>query len=349
MSDLNNAWSLDKVRDIIQKSQKPNFEEQNGPKVAFLPEGIHKIRWFFDPTGELFRESMSNRVGRTRFMCPDFAARQDRLGNYPECAICKHQKEKEEWRGRCRYNCMVYGHLYETKNPSEYWQPDTTYVILGNSKLRNALIETLENLVDDGADMLMGMLTPTVKGFISNTNVTRGTAGGVSVQVLTKMVDPIELGDWYIPLSEVTYVPSVFDSETYEAAVEEYFENLEAKTEKEDGEDGDEETDEVEVVETSDDDSDDDEEESEEDDDEDGGVAVATQKKSKVTPAKTAAKKASTRAKSKAKATASDMPDGITLEMLPDDCPGWSLFRSDNPVCVMCDYNVDCIAVSGAE
>ena len=336
MTEMNNAWSLDKVRDIIQKNQKPNFEEQNGPKVAFLPEGIHKIRWFFDPNGELFRESMSNRIGRTRFMCPDFAARQDRIGTYPECAICKHQKEKEEWRGRCRYNCMVYGHLYETKSPSEYWQPDSTYVILGNSKLRNALLETLENLVDDGSDMLMGMLTPTVKGFISNTNVTRGTAGGVSIQVLTKMVDPIELGDWYVPLSEVSYIPSVFDMETYEAAAEEYFEKFEATSEEEGSDDEDDEE-EVEVVEASDD----------EDEDDEGGVAVATKKKSTV--AKTAAKKASTRAKSKTKSVADTLPDGITVDMLPDDCPGWSLFRSDNPTCVMCDYNVDCIAVNGAE
>lgn len=334
MADISNsAWSLNKVREIIAANQKPDNKEQLGPQIAFLPEGVHKIRWFFDPDGELYRESMSGRVGRTKFMCPNFAARTDRLGTYPDCAICRHQTENEEWRGKCRYNCMVYGYLYETKNPGEYWQPDNAYVICGNSKLRKGLLETLENLVEDGADMLMGMLTPTVQGFISSTNVTRGTQGGVAIQVLTKMVEPIELGDWYIPLNKVTYMPTEFDPEVYEAAVAEYFEGVEA-SEEADTDDG--KGDDTVLVTEEDDEVE--EEEVEE------PVIVSVKEK-----VKASAKKSKAKVTAEATAAIAELPEGVTLEMLPEECPGWSEYNPGQPVCVMCDYNIDCMTAAEAK
>jgi hypothetical protein len=332
MSEVNSAWSLDKVRQIIAQNAKPDREERTGPQIAFLPEGVHKIRWFFDPNGELYREAMSGRVGRTKFMCPNFAARTDRLGTYPDCAICRHQTEKEEWRGKCRYNCMVYGYLYETKNPGEYWQADNAYVICGNSKLRKALVETLENLVDDGADMLMGMLTPTVKGFISSTNVTRGTQGGVAIQVLTKMVDPIELGDWYVPLNKVTYMPTEFDAEVYEAAVSEYFEGVAAQDEETSSDDNEGDADTT-VAEAS--------VEVEDEDEEELSEPVIEVVKANV--------KAAKKAKAPVATAVAELPDGISLDMLPEECPGWAEYNPGRPVCVMCDYNIDCMTAAEAK
>ena len=68
-----NVFSLDKVREILSSNQKPR-EERSGPPIAFLPSGKHSIRWFFDPTGELYRECRIGRVGRTRFLIGDNAA-----------------------------------------------------------------------------------------------------------------------------------------------------------------------------------------------------------------------------------------------------------------------------------
>jgi hypothetical protein len=324
----NDVFSLDKLRDIIAKNQKPEREDRSGPSIAFLPEGVHKIRWFFDPEGELYREAMAGRIGRAKFMCPNFAARTDRVGTYPECAICKHQNDVEQYKHKCRYNCMVYGYLYETKSPSEYWQPDNAYVILGNSKLRKALVEMLENLVDDGADMLMGMLTPTVKGYISSTNVTRGTQGGVAIQVLTKMADPIPLDDWYVPLTQVSYMPGEFDSEVYDAAVTEYFDNLAPAAATTDDEESD---DTVTTV-------------AEDDKDEDFTVEEVVE---------AAVEVAKSKAKKKSEPVVVDdeveLPDDITLDMLPEDCPGWAKYAADRPVCVLCDYNIECMTVTAAK
>lgn len=331
----NDVFTLDNLRKIIDDNKKPDRELNNGPQIAFLPEGVHKIRWFFDPTGALFREGMAGKVGRTRFMCPDFAARTDRIGKYPECAICKHQASINQFKNKCRYNCMAYGYLYETKNPSEYWQPNNAYVILGNSKLRKALLEMLDNLIDDGADMLMGMLTPTVKGFVSSTSVTRGTQGGVAIQVLTRQVEPISLDEWFIPLHDVTYMPNSFDPEVYDAAVEEYFENVE-EVEPEDTTTDDEDEETTSVVEDEEEDLEEDEEEEEE---EDVPVVVET-----VTPkAKTSTKKKVTPKKTVT------LPDDITIDMLPEGCPGWAEYSPSHPVCVLCDYNIDCMTDAEAK
>ena len=333
MVEVNNdVFSLDKLRDIIAKNQKPEREERSGPSIAFLPPGVHKIRWFFDPTGELYREAMAGRIGRAKFMCPNFAARSDRIGTYPECAICKHQNDAQQFKHKCRYNCMVYGYLYETKAPSEYWQPDNAYVILGNSKLRKALVEMLQNLVDDGADMLMGMLTPTVKGYISSTNVTPGTQGGVAIQVLTKMSDPIPLDDWYIPLNDVTYMPNEFDSEIYDAAVAEYFESIAptVPVKTEEGGVEEEPPEEINVEEVV-----------------EAAVEVAKSKAKK----KPETSEVEDETKSVAVAVADDveLPDDITLDMLPDDCPGWAKYAADRPVCVLCDYNIECMTQTAAK
>jgi len=318
MVEVNNSiYSLDKLRKIISDNQVPDREKNSGPSIGFLPVGTHKIRFFFDPTGELYREACAGRMGRAKFMCPNFAARTDRVGSYPECEICKHQMVMEQYKHKCRYQCMVYGFLYDTKSASEYWQPNNAYVILGNSKLRKALVKMLENLVDEGADMLMGMLTPNIRGFYASVTVTKGTQGEVAIQLLPTTVDPIELDEWYIPLSEVTYMPNEFDSEVYEAAVAEYMENIAPSVPvpvDEDDDDDEEETlvlNEKEVVEAV--------------------VEVAKSKAKKKTEAKIVADKV-------------ELPDDITLDMLPDKCPGWAKYAADRPVCVLCDFNIECMS-----
>lgn len=317
----NSVFSLDKLRKIIADNQAPDRDQNSGPSIGFLPVGTHKIRFFFDPTGELYREACAGRMGRTKFMCPNFAARTDRVGTYPECEICKHQTEMKQFKHKCRYQTMVYGYLYDTKNANEYWQPNKAYVIMGNSKLRKALVKMLENLVDEGADMLMGMLTPNIKGFYASVTVTKGTQGEVAIQLLPTTVDPIELDDWYVPLNDVSFMPNEFESEVYEAAVAEYMESIAPTVPEpvEEDEDDDDDTpvlDEKEVVEAA--------------------VEVAKSKAKKKTEAKVASDEV-------------ELPDDITLDMLPDDCPGWAKYAADRPVCVLCDYNIECMTVTAAK
>ena len=333
----------DTIRRIIEENQKNSSDERSGPNVAFLPEGRHSIRWYFDPIGELFREVMIGRVGKKRFVCPDFLARKDRNGDYPSCRLDEISKERDQWRDKCRYHCMVYGHLYDTKNPGEYWTPGKSYVIIGNSFLRRALLDMLENLQENGMDMLLAMLTPNVQGFFSSVSVTKGQQGNIAIQVLTKRVDPIELGDWYQPLSDV-YIQSTFDPKAYGDAIAEYIANLPAVEGEEKEEEGDEETTEVVTVGS-----------------QKPSVAPATLSEAdaaavlndsavdlspRVTPMPTSKGTKASKTTPRHKA---ELPEEITEDMLPDGCPGWGMYNTALTTCALCPFNVECMTVGDAK
>ena len=333
-----NLFNADRINKIIDENQKGGGEERSGPSISFLPEGRHTIRWFFDPNADLFREVMIGRVGKKRFVCPDFLARRDKTStiDYPVCRLDELAKERDDWRAKCRYQCMAYGYVYDTKNPGEYWTAGKPYVILGNSFLRRALVEMLENLRENGMDMLLAMLTPTATGFFSSVGVTKGQQGNVSIQVLTKKVDAIELGEWYVPLGDV-YITNTFDSKIYEEAVAEYLALAPGEEgSAESGEDQDGET----VTARS--------------------AAAApttvnagefleetpiTTLSPRVTPTKT---KTSTAAKVVPQNRA-ELPEHLTQEMLPTGCPGWGAYNTALTTCALCPYNVECMTVGDAK
>jgi hypothetical protein len=41
------------------------------------------------------------------------------------------------------------------------------------------------------------------------------------------------------------------------------------------------------------------------------------------------------------------LPSGITLQMLPDDCPGWGNYAFALP-CGLCDFNLQCMQAQDA-
>lgn len=344
------AFNSDHIRKIIEASHKGNSGDNNGPNVAYIPEGRHTIRWFFDPTGALFREVMIGRVGKKRFVCPDFLSRVDKTSgiDYPPCEIDAIAKERDTWKDKCRYHCLAYGYVYDTKNANEYWKAGAPCVIIGNSYLKRALLEMLENLQENGMDMLLAMLTPQVRGFFSSVSVTKGQQGNIAIQVLAKSVEPIELGEWYRPLSDV-YINREFDEKTYNEAVSEYKANLpeveDAVAEAAAG-----------VL---------------EDQDTVEHLTVSTAKPM-VTPVTSASfassntdadadldaeaveisprvQKPGTAAKKTTRKRTGEMPDGVTLEMLPDGCPGWASYQVDSPICALCDYNIDCMGSGDAK
>ncbi len=341
----NSVYTPDNIRKIIAENQKGDYDDRTGPTIGFIPEGRHVIRWFFDPTGKLFREVMIGRVGKKRFVCPDFLARTDKITSYPFCEIDRIAKERDLWRDKCRYHCMVYGVLYETKNATEYWKLDngqpTTFVIIGNSYLKRALLEMLENLQDNGMDMLLAMLTPNVRGFFSSVNVTKGQQGNIAIQVLTKSVDPVVLGDWYVPLSEV-YIQNEFDEKSYREAVAEYTANLTPVS----GVNGTTPTtvfaqgilDEMDgenlssfstpaVVST-----------------EPGEATVGLSPRIERVDVTSSVPK-----KSVKKKNAMTLPDSLTADMLPEGCPGWGNYTFDLTTCALCDYNINCMTASDAQ
>jgi len=329
-------FSPNKIKQIILDNQKNSSEERTGPAVAFLPEGRHSIRWFFDPKGEIYREVVIGRVNKKRFICPNFMSRIDKMNTYPTCRICDEAQERDRWKDKCRYNCMVYGYLLDTKNPGEYWKAGQPYVIIGNSYLRRALVDMMENLYEDGMDMLMSMLTPNVKGFISNTSVTKGQQGNISIQVLTKSMEALNLGDWYLPLDQV-YLKAGFELKAYEDAVEEYLANLE----QEEAEDAEEETGDGSevgtIVQTS------------------SNGANPTSAAATVTTnlddgmIEVTTRKPTLPKKVTKRGAVAELPDHITLDMLPEGCPGWGQYNSANTVCALCEHNLDCMSTQDSK
>lgn len=343
--ELNQSvYSPDNIRKIIQENQRSGQDERTGPTIGFIPEGRHVIRWFFDPTGKLFREVMIGRVGKKRFVCPDFLARSDRVTSYPTCEIDRIAKEADLWRDKCRYHCMVYGVLYETKNANEYWKLDngdpTTYVIIGNSYLKRALLEMLENLQDNGMDMLLAMLTPNVRGFFSSVNVTKGQQGNIAIQVLNKSVDPVKLAEWYVPLSEV-YIQDEFDEKMYYEAVAEYTAGVAPHVVSVNGTSS---TVPVKGILDAEDDATIDSfyvptvlpGESAE-----NAESLLDANAVDLSPrVETASQRKSVRKK------ALTLPEGVTNDMLPEGCPGWGNYTVDLLACGLCDYNINCMTVS---
>ncbi len=45
------------------------------------------------------------------------------------------------------------------------------------------------------------------------------------------------------------------------------------------------------------------------------------------------------------KSEAHDLPEGLTLEMLPAGCPGWGKYSMDLMTCGLCRVNLECLSV----
>lgn len=345
----------DIINGIMEENQKPS-QRDSGPTIGFLPDGRHLIRFFLDPTAKLFRETKVGRVGKRRFVCPDWMSRHDKTSDtiYPDCELDAHCREHEEkWRDACRYHCMVYGVLYKTNNQSEYWKVEdgkpTPYLIVGNSKLKQALLDMLGTLREHGMDMLVAMLNPTSRGVYAAVTVTKGQQGSISIQVLTNSVDPIQLDEWYIPLSEA-FMKNEFDEKMYRDAMSEYKANLapepgsaeaEAASILDDMDGEGNEVEEIALTSTSSVSQPTTTEFEFPDEDEEAEVVPAPVAKATPAPAKT--KKAPVAKK------AATLPDNITLEMLPEECPGWGNYSNDNRTCGLCDYNLECMTLGDAK
>ena len=385
MVDINANHTVSKVHELLKKNREMNERRsQNGPAIAFLPEGQHKIRWFFDPEGTVYREVMTNRQDKTRFHCPNFLSNRDKDLKLPECEACARADATDDWRVRCRYNCMIYGYLYDTKSSNKYWEPGKPYVILGNSKLRRSIVEMMEALIEEEESLLMSMITPQVPGCVANVNVTRGAQGSVNIQVLPKTVDPIEIGDWYQPLHQV-WIPEGFDQEAYDTGMKSLKASWEAE-ESEDAEtvtledDGDlTDADDVNVADLLDDiaaETSDDTEEATVNPKGEDPVATTEEvvedelmpeTSAPTTPESDEPEVVVEDAEEPVEALSDDavepeideipeveenfdlvpFPEGVEA-LVPEECPGWAKYKPTQAPCLVCVKSVDCLAVVDA-
>jgi hypothetical protein len=318
-------FSVDSIRAAIDKSKAST--RPDGPSVTFLPEGQHKIRWFFDPEGEIYREVVIHRAGRKWLHCPDWLSEKDPEGAYPPCGFCQLADDRDDWKIRRRFNYLVYGYLVDTKQKGEYWQAGNAYMVVGNTRLKRALMEMLEALVDEGEELLLNMLTPDIKGYVTTTTVTKGSQGNVSIQILPTTVDPIELGDWYKPLAE-SWVSPTFNLDEFRLSFKEFKAALAEEDQEAAAAAAEEEVPEVPVSKPA-----------------PKSTPAVEEEEVEEMPVEVKVKNLSPKVNKPAKAEAADstLPDGVTLDMLPEECPGWAKYNAGQPVCVICDYNIECM------
>ena len=223
-------YNLDKIRQLIKSDDEGQQDNKySGPRTAFLPAGMSEIRFFMDPEDNLYREVKYRWIGRNCIPCIDSPSTKRAAESPRKCGFCKIADSLNDWRSRCRYNCMVYGYLESTKNETEYWKPGNTYAILGNTRLRRSLLDLMRGLMEDeeAEDYMMAMLNPALKGPYTRVIVTSGQTGTVNINhVMMKTIEAVPIDDaWYKPLDEVMVKPQV-DHEKYVEGLRQFLTGL---------------------------------------------------------------------------------------------------------------------------
>jgi hypothetical protein len=219
-------FSLETLRQAVTltprgPSDPPEEKPPVGPPVGFPPQGQHVIRWFVDPEGEYRREVKVHHVGsRLRTHCPDFLRSQHPQADYPTCAICRLARQRHAWKLEAKFIYMHYGLLLETDNVQKYWQPGQSYVIAGRLPLKRALDGLVQILLDKKTEAVEALFNPHIPGYATRVSVRQGTQGSpVTIRPLfNKLLPPMELGDWYIPLAEY-WLPEACSLDDYEAVL----------------------------------------------------------------------------------------------------------------------------------
>lgn len=331
MSEIaSTPFNMNAVRKTIEKNK--NESKTSGPSIGFLPEGDHKIRWLFDPEGEIYREVVCHRGGKRWILCPDWLAEKDSENEYPVCGFCKLAEERDDWKIKRRFNYLAYGHVVETKNVSEYWDADTTYVIIGNTRLKRSLVEMLETLADDSEEYLLTMLTPIMSGPFTNVQVTKGSQGSVNITptVSAKKCPPMKFEeDEYQPLSKC-WVSTKFEINAYTAALKETKDQL-AEQEKESASDN---------------------MDAENNPAPEGKPvsplaavtsALGEDEPTDVVTNVTVTDEAPTPAEETSAPATTEEIVAPPADQLPEDCLGWTKYDPSQPACIVCDFSMDCM------
>lgn len=222
--------SSDILNDIINKSKSYGGSAYEGPytPTAFLPEGSHVVRIFVDPESNLIRNLIVHQKFGKKFRCPNHLKRikVDGHENLPECQACKYAEmlDQSQWMSSpgARSVSIIYMKLYETSQPSEYWEAGKVYAIIGNKKLRDAVLGMIESMAKHAREYAASIINPTTPTQKLTLTFTKGAQGAVQLNSIPgSEAPPVELGDWYKPLSQV-FIPEEFDEKQYNEYIASY-------------------------------------------------------------------------------------------------------------------------------
>jgi hypothetical protein len=112
---------------------------------------------------------------------------------------------------------MMYGYLYTTSRPDQFWQPGRPYVIIGNALMANAIKATIASVRFRNPVLLSTLYKPQEPGPITLVTVEKGRHSAVTMTPqLDESHPPIPLGPWYQPLEQV-WLPARFSPTDYDA------------------------------------------------------------------------------------------------------------------------------------
>lgn len=327
-------FNASKLKAIIDKSKEESAKRSNndssGARIAFLPEGKHKIRLFFDTTGELYRTAVTHKGPEGQVLCPDYLSEKDSSREYPECVFCRAAEEQDDWRLNRRFNIMTFGQLIQTDSPGDYWEAGNVYCIVGNTKYRKAIDSFLSSLFEDSSEYLMTLFDPQINGGYLSIDVTKGTQGSIAITVIPgKSAEAIPTEDWWKPLSEVWISPT-FNDEKYATNSEAFLKELGGAPASEDSQSA------QTTSETSDAESD---ESKKSEPEEVKPTTSVTQETAAPAPKVDSSNLAENQV---------IVSDGRTLT-LPDEVVAnkcWQTYDPSNPMCIICEVNADCMMAS---
>ena len=217
---------LDKFREMYEQSQrksKPSkVEPEKSALIGFPTKGNHIVQFFSGPDGRVLRKVIVHHNGRSNVThCPDFYKDKKSNQDYPKCEICLISEQKKIWRYKVKFLHMIYGLLIETDNPKDYWRPGEIYIVLMDKKLHDAFNRMAKPFLDKDIDLWNAFLDPNVSSFgthISSQEIAQGSFLDMK-PMFESTLPPIELGDWYKPLSEC-WLPEEFNMSDYKQVLE---------------------------------------------------------------------------------------------------------------------------------
>ena len=225
------VFNQSKLLDIINKAkQETEGKSNNGfaprTNLFWQTNGTHKVRIFHDPAGELFAHFLFHKLGKDKTVCPNVLKRKDKVkyATLPDCEICAlNESIDNHWKAGLgiKSNYVFYIKIYESSDGSDFWKVGEFGAAIMKKKFKDSVINFLSALAKENADSVVGLLNPKAKTYPLSISISGGQQGSVNVSASPfSTLDPIELDDTYVKLTDIKYFPQEYDEEAYNKVVE---------------------------------------------------------------------------------------------------------------------------------
>jgi len=219
--------ALQNSLDQFGESDKPFSASSN---TVFLPDGKHKGRFIIDATGQAFFKNYKS-YGYFKQGIRD----PDSCDNLPVGFVNDLQplywdylRHAMKWSRGKQDTFICYFYLIETTKPSENWEPNNLYCVIGKTRFAKAFTEFFKGMVAKLPNKVTDMLNPAVSSPIIQIDNTSGRDGQcvIIVDYPTVLSEPIEVKNFGYTSLDTAYIPPGFDENRYQNLVNKYVEEI---------------------------------------------------------------------------------------------------------------------------